>query len=355
VLVPFTLTAASATPDVAPLRHWSAPLYYKLSSTNAAAASASATAPLAYVAIPPCRLADTRVGSGYSALGSSPLAALTPVTLPIAGSCLTPASPVPLAYSLSVSVVPVAPTPGGYLTAYPDPINPAPLAASLTWNPGAVLGTDGVIVESSPDGSINILVRFPADVVVDINGYYVTQPGRTASLVFNASAMSAFPGEAASTLTQTLGNSAIGIFPITAWGLQPSSVINLMLTSNVPANFTSGSPSPVVRLHFLTVPASNISGTVNLNLLVCSVPAAANISGACFTIYTGSIAVSDAVPVSSGFTFNHYDVSYNIGNYSINGHAISAGDVLALTIDRIADTFGDSIYLTSAEFTYATN
>ena len=111
-----------------------APQYFQTVRTDEA--SVVSTVPLTLVAITPCRLADTRPGSGYPALGSTPLPASAPQTLSIAGSCGTPASTSPaLAYSLNVSVVPPAGTRGGYLTAYPNPASPVPLAASLTWNP----------------------------------------------------------------------------------------------------------------------------------------------------------------------------------------------------------------------------
>src|SRR5271165_826838 len=169
-LLPLALIAQTPQRDPAPLKHWAAPQYFQIRHTEDASVS---TAPLTFVAITPCRLADPRPGSGYAALGSTPLPALMPQTLPIAGACGTPSSTSPaLAYSLNITVVPPAGTRGGYLTAYPNPASPVPLAASLTWNPSESYQTNAVVVEASSDGSVNILVSFPTDVVVDINGYY---------------------------------------------------------------------------------------------------------------------------------------------------------------------------------------
>jgi len=47
-----------------------------------------------------------------------------------------------------------------------------PLAASLTWNPGASYQTAAVIAAASPDGSLNVAASASTNVVIDINGYY---------------------------------------------------------------------------------------------------------------------------------------------------------------------------------------
>lgn len=353
-LVPLALTAEAPRPDAAPLKHWAAPLYYQMQTPHTEASIVS-TAPLTFVAIPPCRLADTRPGSGYPALGSSPLAYLTPVTLSIAGSCGTPTSPVALAYSLNVTAVPPAGTAGGYLTVYPNPVSPVPLAASLSWDPGSSFDTNAIIVESSSDGSVNI-VGFPTNVVVDINGYYIAQPSRTASLVFNANAMTAYPSSGAETTLQTTLSASSGILPAMAWAVAASQYINLMLTFNVPSNFASTASSPIVYVHYLTGPSSTPhSGTVDLDVLFCSTPAVTNISSSCFVTYASAIPTSDATLNGSVYTFNHYDVTYTLSGYSDNGHAISPGDFVALTLGRLTtDTFSDLIYITSVEFKYPT-
>jgi hypothetical protein len=354
-LVPLALAAAvPSKTDAVPLKHWAAPLYYQ--SVHTDAASVTSTTPLTFVAIPPCRLADTRVQSGYPALGSSPLAAQTPATLPIAGSCGTPSSPVPLAYSLNVTVIPVNVTDAGYLTLYPNPTSPVPLAASLTWNVGETYDTNAVVVESSSDGSVNFYARFPTDVVVDINGYYIAQPSRNASLVFNAESMTVFPSSGAETTLQTTLTASAGtlVLPAMAWAVGASTSANLMLTFNVPANYSAVS-SPVVYVHYLTGPNSTPpAGTVDLDVFFCSAPAVTNFTGSCFVQYSQTIATSDAT-LSTVYTYNHYDVAYTLSGYSVSSHTITAGDFAALTIQRPTDTFGDLIYITSVEFYYPTN
>lgn len=133
---------------------------------------------LIFVPVAPCRVADTRSGSGFPALGATALLGLTARSLPVAGSCGIPGigslTASPEAYSFNVTVVPPGGTPGGYLVMYPNPAAPVPLVASLTWNAGAAFQTAAVVVASSSDGTVNVAARFPTDVVIDINGYYAS-------------------------------------------------------------------------------------------------------------------------------------------------------------------------------------
>jgi hypothetical protein len=348
-LFPLTMVAEAPQRDPVALKHWTAPQYFQTVRTDEA--SVVSTVPLTLVAITPCRLADTRPGSGYPALGSTPLPASAPQTLSIAGSCGTPPSTAPaLAYSLNVSVVPPAGTRGGYLTAYPNPASPVPFAASLTWNPAELYQTNSVAVEASSDGSVNILVNASTDVVVDINGYYIAQPSRNQSLVFNAPSMTAYPASTGTTALQTTLISAVNSSlsaPITAWAIKPSSSINLMLAFNVPVDFSTSSP-PVVHIHFLTGPGT-AAGIVVLPIFVCPATPVTNISASCFVGYPKVVPAVDAV-ASSTYTFNHYDVTYTLNT------GISAGNFLAMTLGRsTTDSFGDFIYITSLEFRYQTN
>jgi hypothetical protein len=184
VFLPLTLAAQSLQERAIPIHDWAAPRQVRRSQLQAQrpAPKPKLQLPggvtsdiLVFVPITPCRLADTLPGSGYPALGSTPLAALTPVTLPIAGSCGVPALAAgsgPQAYSLNVTVVPPNGTIGGYLLVYPNPVTPIPLVASMTWNPAASYQSNAVITAASSDGSVNVVANAATDVVVDINGYY---------------------------------------------------------------------------------------------------------------------------------------------------------------------------------------
>jgi hypothetical protein len=185
VFLPLTLAAQSLQERTLPLHNWTAPRQVHRSQLQAQQRVATpklqlpgsvTTDDLVFVPITPCRLADTRPSQPYPALGTTPLAPLTPRTLPIAGSCGVENTgllfPGPEAFSLNVTVVPPAGNTGGYLLVYPNPITPIPLVASMTWNPSAPYQSNAVIAAASSSGSVNVVANATTDVVIDINGYY---------------------------------------------------------------------------------------------------------------------------------------------------------------------------------------
>jgi hypothetical protein len=184
ILLPLALTAQSLQERTVPLNNWSTPRQVyrsqlhpqRVATPKLQLPGGVSTDVLVFVPMKPCRLADTRPSQPYPALGTTPLAPLTPRTLPIAGSCGVENTgflfPGPEAYSLNVTVVPPGGNTGGYLLVYPNPITPIPLVASMTWNPGASFQSNAVISAASPGGSVNVVANATTDVVVDINGYY---------------------------------------------------------------------------------------------------------------------------------------------------------------------------------------
>ena len=201
VFLCLTLCAQSTQESgVVPLNDWPAPRQLQWSQTQVHGGPTPSfqlpggvtTDALVFVPVKPCRLADTRPGSGYPALGSAPLAALTPHTLPIAGSCgvvVQGGGGNAEAYSLNVTVVPPSSTRGGYLLVYPNPATPVPLAASLTWNPGASYQTAAVVAAASPDGSLNVAASASTNVVIDINGYYAPPTDLESNTALGSGAM----------------------------------------------------------------------------------------------------------------------------------------------------------------------
>jgi hypothetical protein len=194
--------------DPVTLKNWPAPLYFQKSQaetelravSNATGSPQLAPQPklqfpgafsadaLIFVAMTPCRLADTRSTSvpQYPALGLSPLTGIADpktLTLALAGGCGQKVASFAEAYSLNITVVPVSPTIGGYLLAYPGPLTPVPSStATMTWNPSASYQTNAVITAASAGGSFNVVASQNTNIVIDINGYYAapTDPGTTA-------------------------------------------------------------------------------------------------------------------------------------------------------------------------------
>src|SRR5271169_4728428 len=144
---------------------------------------AVSTNPLSFVAIAPCRLVDTRsstVPAFPAGFGWPSLLPSLPRNVPLPqGSCGLPTNPPPQAYSLNVTVVPIAgasPS-GGFIVVYPGISGPAPgplpFFASLVWQGSTVYLSNAVIVASNPtDGSIYLDSNVKTDIIVDINGYF---------------------------------------------------------------------------------------------------------------------------------------------------------------------------------------
>ena len=126
--------------------------------------------PLQFVAVTPCRFVDTRTRG-----------ALTPGSHEFnPQTCGIPADAA--AYSLNVTVVPHGPL--GYLTIYPSPCTVAqPLVSTLNSFDGRVKA-NAAIVPDGPDGGVCVYVTNTADLLLDIDGYFVPAGSSSAGLAF---------------------------------------------------------------------------------------------------------------------------------------------------------------------------
>jgi hypothetical protein len=169
--------------DTLPLKHWTAPLYWQptqipapgqavvATPSDATGFSASAN-PLVFVAMLPCRVVDTRTGNGFTgAFGPPSLVGGVSRTFPILSitTCTIPTEA--QAYSFDITVVP--PGPLTYVAAYPTG-QPTPVAAIAVESPQGTLASNTGIIPAGSNGSIDVYASNPTDLVVDINGYYVS-------------------------------------------------------------------------------------------------------------------------------------------------------------------------------------
>lgn len=114
---------------------------------------------LRFVKALPCRVADTRVE-----LGTIPGGTIR--NFSVAGRCSVPANA--MAYSLNVTAVPVGPL--GFLTAWPTG-EAQPFVSLL--NSNGDVKANAAILKAGTNGSISIFVTDAADVILDVNGYFV--------------------------------------------------------------------------------------------------------------------------------------------------------------------------------------
>ena len=133
--------------------------------------SSSSTTGLQFIPVPPCRVADTRNGTGSFA--GPELSAGTSREFDIPQSaCAIPSTAV--AYSLNVTAVPNGPL--GYLTMWPSG-QTQPTVSTL--NSDGRVKANAAIIPAGTNGGVSVYVTNPSNVILDIDGYFV--PAGTAS------------------------------------------------------------------------------------------------------------------------------------------------------------------------------
>jgi hypothetical protein len=126
---------------------------------------AGTTSGLQFYPVTPCRVADTR--NADAPLGGPSLTGETSRAFPILSSaCGIPSTAE--AYSLNVTTVPHSSL--DFLTAWPAGES-QPLVSTLNAPTGAITA-NAAIVPAGTGGDISIYVSDPADVILDVNGYF---------------------------------------------------------------------------------------------------------------------------------------------------------------------------------------
>jgi endosialidase-like protein len=175
--------------DAVPLRPWPAPLYWQpTDAENQAAATTlnifantgvADTRPansLVFVGMTPCRVVDTRTGSGFTgAFGTPNLVGGASRTFPIRSSTTCSIPSIAQAYSFNITIVP----PGflDFITVWPTG-QARPNASTLNGYVNTVIA-NAAIVPAGTSGSVDVYASQNTDLIIDINGYYAPQTGIT--------------------------------------------------------------------------------------------------------------------------------------------------------------------------------
>ncbi len=148
--------------------------YWQIVAQNGSGSASSAiwsfstgtvVAPLRFVPVTPCRVADTRYPDGP--FGGPTLTGGSSRSFPIPSSgCGIPATA--QAYSLNVTVVPAGPL--SFLTLWPTG-QPQPLVSTLNSFAGIVVA-NAAIVPAGTSGAVSAYVSDQSDVILDIDGYF---------------------------------------------------------------------------------------------------------------------------------------------------------------------------------------
>ena len=134
--------------------------------SNGYFAPAGAPGALSYYPISPCRVADTRGGTP-DAFGPPFMTAGSRRDFPIPQSvCVVPSTA--RAYALNITVVPRGPL--GYLTLWPAGQS-QPFVSTLNSFDGRVVA-NAALVPGGSNAAVSVFVSNPADVIIDINGYF---------------------------------------------------------------------------------------------------------------------------------------------------------------------------------------
>ena len=198
ILASVALTAQVARQEtVVPLKNWATPLYWQPSQTERGASTTGAqlafssnqvtTNALTFIAITPCRLIDTR-GMAANFNGIAPfsgpsISAMSTVTFPVQSSAEASADTTPApcgtipsiaqAYSLNLTVVPVAGGAVDYISMWPSGYS-QPFVATLNDPQGAIVANAAIVPAGTSNGGISVYNQGPAsaNVIIDMNGFF---------------------------------------------------------------------------------------------------------------------------------------------------------------------------------------
>ena len=192
--LPLISTGLKAQEHAIPLRNWATPLYWQPTQAERKTAqpqivfSANQVSPsaLTFVAVTPCRLADTR-GAAAGFNGGSPfsgpsIAAATTVTFSVqAASDSGNTEPAPCgvipsiaqAYSFNVTVVPHSSGAVNYISIWPAGAT-KPIVSTINDVQGVVIANAAIVPAGTPSGGVSVYNYGPAttDVIIDMNGFF---------------------------------------------------------------------------------------------------------------------------------------------------------------------------------------
>ena len=225
-LVFFTFAIALSTPVLAqwvdvPLRNWTIPPYRSSSASGGLSTMTDISPGIGFVAVTPCRIADTR-GLGFTGQAGPPVLDTGTRTFQITGTvagvpaqCGIPTGADAVSFQFTI----VAPNSNGNLIAWPAGGAP-PTISILNWSAGETALGNGTIVPVSAAGALSVRINAAVGsatghLVLDVNGYFTDD--YPSGVSFEASSATVAPAIAA-TNTSTVANAIAIRGEITAAG-----------------------------------------------------------------------------------------------------------------------------------------
>ncbi len=167
------VTSTQSIPEALEIQNWPAPPFWTPPAVRApgvarTAAISPASTPLPFIAVSPCRLADTR-GNGFTGqYGPPPLFANATRDFTIAGQCGIPASAAAVSFNFAALNVGAA----GDLRVFPAG-GGVPLVSTLNYNANTPNIANAAVVPLGTGGAITVQAdAVQIDLIIDVNGYY---------------------------------------------------------------------------------------------------------------------------------------------------------------------------------------
>src|SRR5258706_10980797 len=168
-----TIPEARQVPDAQPIANSPAPLLWTAPAARApeeahTEAATTASAPLPFIAITPCRVADTR-GNGFTgAYGPPALVANATRSFTITAHCGIPVTAAAVSFNFAALNVGGA----GDLRVFPAG-GGVPLVSTLNYNANTPNIANAAVVPLGTGGAITVQADAVAiDLIIDVNGYY---------------------------------------------------------------------------------------------------------------------------------------------------------------------------------------
>jgi hypothetical protein len=267
----------------------------------------------------PVRVIDTRIGTGgvpVARVGNNG-AGGAPLAFQMSGSNGIPASGI-AAVSVNLTVTNTSVGAGaGFVTAYPCGVEP-PLASNLNFVTGQTVA-NAAIIPLSPTGAACFYVHGQADVIVDVNGWFVSGSGFAPLSPRRMFDTRTGDGGVVSSVvgTNSLGPSIVEVPVLGRFGLPASSVETVAMNVTV-TDSPLGSPAGFVTVY----PCTN------------QPPLASNLN---FTARQ-TVANSVLAKVSSRGTVCFYVTGSTHLLADISGYTLVGGGLNTFTPVRIVDT-----------------
>jgi len=154
------------------IANWEAPPFWQPPAPERSAGLVgllTASSPLPFIAITPCRVVDTR-GNGFTGDYGPPalVGNGAPRTFDISAG---PCSGIPAnAGAYSINVAAILPASDGFLTVFPTGAS-QPASSDLNFLAGEVIA-NAIVAPAGSGGAIDVFVNVSTHMILDINGYY---------------------------------------------------------------------------------------------------------------------------------------------------------------------------------------